>query len=327
MPSSAPPPSVVPLWLWIGFHVVVLGILAFDLGVLNRKSHVVSLKAALSWSAFWIGLSLSFCGLVYNMFGQQKALEFLTGYVVEYALSVDNIFVFILVFSYFAVPKEHQHRVLFWGIIGAFIMRGIMIFAGTALIHKFEWLIYIFGAFLVYTGLKLAFGKDEEVDPGHNPAIKILRRLMPVSDKYDGGSFFTQIDGKRYATPLFAVLLVVETTDLIFAVDSIPAILAISRDSFIVYTSNICAILGLRSLYFALSGVMDLFHYLKYGLAIVLTFIGLKMLIHHWYEISIAMSLGVIISVLVISVILSLLRKPEHDLDDASPVEIKKEHD
>lgn len=316
----------MPFWGWIAFHVVVFSILAFDLGVLNRKSHEVTLKAALGWTAFWIVSSLAFGAFIWSQFSSIKGLEFFTGYVVEYALSVDNIFVFILVFSYFSVPKEHQHRVLFWGIMGAFVMRGIMIFAGVALIERFEWLIYIFGAFLVYTGLKLAFGKDEEVDPGHNPAVNLLRRLMPVSKHYDGSKFITFIDGKKHATPLLAVLLVVETTDLIFAVDSIPAILGISRDPFIVYTSNVCAILGLRSLYFVLAGVMDLFHYLKYGLAAVLSFVGVKMLLSHTaFKIPVSVSLGVIVTILAISVLASLLKRPRHDFEQASPVELQDE--
>lgn len=318
-------PSIsVPTWAWVTFHVVVLAVLALDLGLVNRKGHAISLPSALGWTSLWVALSLGFCGLIWNFYGGGKALEFLTGYVVEYALSVDNIFVFILVFGYFKVPPQYQHRVLFWGIIGAFVMRGAMIFAGTELIHRYEWIIYIFGAFLLYTGVKLAFSDDEEVDPGNNPALKFLSRIMPVSSQYDGNKFTTQIDGKRFATPLLAVLLVVETTDLIFAIDSIPAVIAITHDRFIVYTSNICAILGLRSLYFVVSGVMGLFHYLKYGLAMVLSFIGVKMLISHFYKIPIGVSLGIIVSVLAGSILLSILRpvaQPE-TAEEAGPVEL-----
>lgn len=321
------PNTNVPIWAWILFHLVIFSVLALDLGVFNRKSHVVKVKEALLWTAAWVMLSMAFCGIIYYNFGSAKALEFLTGYVVEYALSVDNIFVFILVFGYFKVPPQYHHKVLFWGVVGAFIMRGIMIFAGTALIHRFEWLVYVFGAFLVFTGLKMAFGGDEHVDPGHNPAVNLLRRIMPVSKEYDGNKFLTKINGKRVATPLMVVLLVVETTDLIFAVDSIPAILAITRDTFIVYTSNICAILGLRSLYFALSGVMDLFHFLKYGLSFVLSFVGFKMLLSHSpFKIPIEWSLTTIVLVLIIAVGASLLlpKKPsEHALvvldDDGTP--------
>lgn len=318
----------VPIWAWVAFHIVVFGILALDLGVINRKSHTQSVKSALLWTAFWIFLSMSFAGLIWKFMPAGKhnyALEFLTGYVIEYALSVDNIFVFLLVFGYFKVPAEYQHRVLFWGIIGAFVMRAAMIFAGTALIHRFEWIIYVFGAFLIYTGLKLAFGKEAEVDPGKNPAIKLLRRVMPVTDNYVNGHFLTKIDGKTFATPLMAVLVVIETTDLIFAVDSIPAIFAVvkSRDPFIIYTSNICAILGLRSLYFALAGIMDLFHYLKYGLSFVLSFVGIKMLLSHTaYEIPTPVSLGVIVATLAFSILLSVVRPKKETLEEESPVHL-----
>lgn len=311
-------PATVPLYVWVLFHVAVFGILALDLGVINRRSHTVTVKAALSWSALWVALSLSFCGGIWHFISSEKAVEFLTGYVVEYALSVDNIFVFVLVFGYFRVAPEHQHKVLFWGVIGAFIMRAAMIFAGSALIHRFEWIMYVFGAFLVYTGFKLAFGQEIQVDPGHNPAIKLLRRIMPVSHHYEGSKFFTQIDGMRAATPLFVVLLVIETTDLVFAIDSIPAIFSVvkSRDPFIIYTSNICAILGLRSLYFALAGAMDAFHFLKYGLAAVLSFVGFKMLIAHYYKIPTAASLAIIVLILATSIFLSL-RYPSRELEPA----------
>ncbi len=322
--------SPVPAWAWIAFHIVVFGILALDLGVINRKSHTQSVKSALLWTGFWILLSMGFAGVIWESMGRQKALEFLTGYVVEYALSVDNIFVFLLVFGYFRVPAEHQHKVLFWGIIGAFIMRALMIFLGSALITRFEWIIYIFGFFLIYTGIKLAFGKESEVDPGKNPMIVLLRRFMPVTPDYVGGQFLTKIDGKTFATPLLAVLLVIETTDLVFAVDSIPAIFAVvkSRDPFIIYTSNICAILGLRSLYFALAGIMDLFHYLKYGLSAVLSFVGVKMLLSHTkFEIPTPVSLVVIVAILGGSILLSILRPKKETLEDESPVRLAKHED
>jgi len=299
------------LWKWILFNAFVLALLLFDLGVLRRKSHDVKLKEALAWSAFWIGLALIFCGGIWyyddRINGTHRALEFLTGYLVEYSLSVDNIFVFILIFTYFRVLPEHRHKVLFWGIMGALIMRAIMIYAGVALIHRFEWIVYVFGAFLLFTGIKMAFHKDDNIDPGDNPVVKIFKKMMPVTPDYHGNNFFIVQEGKRYATPLFIVLLVIETSDLIFAVDSIPAIIGISRDPFIVYTSNVFAILGLRSLYFALAGVMDLFHYLKYALAFILSFVGVKMLISHTaYKIPIGISLAVIAGALALSIIASL---------------------
>jgi tellurite resistance protein TerC len=290
---------------WTVFNLVVLALLLFDLGVLRRKSHDVKLKEALGWSAFWISLALLFFGGVWFYDGRKRAFEFLTGYITEYALSVDNIFVFILIFSYFKVAPAYRHKVLFWGIMGALIMRGVMILLGVELVHRFEWILYVFGAFLVFTGIRLAF-KSEDVDPSANPMVKLARKFLPVTEQYHGDHFFTMQDGKRFATPLFIVLLVIETSDLIFAVDSIPAIIGISKDSFIIYTSNVFAILGLRSLYFALAGIMDLFHYLKYALSFILTFVGIKMLIEKIYHIPIEMSLGIIIAALVISIIASL---------------------
>jgi tellurite resistance protein TerC len=289
--------------------------LALDLGVFNRKSHTVSVKQALGWTAAWVTLAmLFFVGLLFKYNSgpnEGKALEFLTGYIIEYALSVDNIFVFLLIFGYFKVKPEHQHKVLFWGIIGALIMRALMITIGAALLDRFHWIIYVFGVFLLLTGLKMAFGKETEVDPGHSPAVRLLRKIMPISPHYDGDKFLTMIDGKRAATPLLVVLLVVETTDLIFAVDSIPAIFGVvkSRDAFIVFTSNIFAILGLRSLYFALAGVMELFHYLKYALSFILAFIGLKMLLtHSEYKIPTGWALGIVVGALALAVIMSLLK-------------------
>jgi len=284
--------------------------LALDLGVFHKKTHKVPVKEALIWSAVWISLALIFNLFVLFEFGKTKALEFLTGYVIEYSLSVDNIFVFILIFSYFAVKSEYQHKILFWGILGALVMRGIFIFAGVALINRFHWIVIIFGGFLVYSGIAMLFQKDTAVDPEKNPIVKFFRKFLPVTDTIHGNKLFVRQNNKLYATPLFLVLLVIESSDLIFAVDSIPAILAISQDSFIVYTSNIFAIMGLRSLYFAVSGIMGLFRYLKVGLAFVLSFVGLKMLAAYFeFEIPIVLSLLVIISILVISILASVVLK------------------
>jgi len=295
---------------WVIFNLFVLAMLILDLKVFHRKVHVIRIKEALIWSAVWITLSLLFNILVYYKFGKTLALEYLTGYVIEYSLSVDNIFVFILIFSYFAVKGEYQHRVLFWGIIGALVMRAIFIFAGVALINRFHWIVIIFGGFLVFTGIRMLFQKEAEVDPEKNPIVRFFKRFLPVTDDYHGKNFFIKKNHKLYATPLFLVLLIIESSDLIFAVDSIPAILAVSKNPFIVYTSNIFAIMGLRSLYFALSGIMGLFRYLKVGLAFVLTFVGVKMLLAFIHiEIPILLSLGVIISILMFSVLASVLIK------------------
>jgi len=297
------------LWLWIGFNVFVLAMLALDLGVFHRKAHIVTVKESLSWTAVWVTLALIFNLGIWHYMGPQKGLEFFTGYVIEKSLSVDNVFVFALLFSYFAVPQLYQHKVLFWGILGALVMRAIMIFLGAALIAKFAWIIYVFGAFLILTGLKMIFKKEEEIHPERNPLVRWFKKLMPVTNDYRGDKFFVKENGVRMATPLFVVLLLVEFSDLIFAVDSIPAIFAVTKDPFIVYTSNVFAILGLRSLYFALAGVMDKFHYLKIGLGVVLTFVGVKMLLGHTaWKIDTHVSLGVIVGVLAISVIVSLLR-------------------
>jgi len=288
------------LWGWIGFNVVVLAILALDLGVLHRREQKVSLKEAATWSAVWIALSLSFALAIYLTMGKESGLEFLTGYLIEYALSVDNIFVFVLIFSYFEVPEKYQHRVLFWGIIGALVLRGIMIVAGSALVTRFSWTLYIFGAFLVVTGIRMALQKDAPAyNPEHDPVLRLTRRVIPVTKEYHGDSFFVRhpvADGrtKLQATPLFVVMIIVNTTDIIFATDSIPAIFAITRDPFIVYTSNICAVLGLRALYFLLAGVVDKFVYLKLGLSIVLIFIGLKMLLEAFIHIPIMASLAAV---------------------------------
>lgn len=293
---------------WIIFTVGILGLLLLDLGVFHKTARAVSQKEAMGWVVFWFLLAMSYCGFVWWWKGERTAIEFLTGYIIEASLSVDNIFVFILIFGYFKVPDEYQHRVLFWGILGALIMRGIMIGVGTALINNFEWVIYIFGAFLIFTGIRMALTDEHGVDPEKNPAVKILRKIMPVTSKYHDKRFFIKENGVRYATPLFVALLVVEVSDVIFAVDSIPAVFAITRDPFVVFTSNVFAILGLRSLYFALSGVIHKFHLLKFGLSIVLTFVGVKMLIgHSIYAIPIGWSLGVVAGVLALSMVLSLV--------------------
>ncbi len=296
-------------WLWIGFNAFVLVMLALDLGVFHRKSHVVSFREAIAWTVAWVTLALLFALGIWNYAGAQKALEFTTGYLIEYSLSVDNIFVFALLFSYFAVPPQFQHRVLFWGILGALVLRAIMIIAGTVLITKFAWIVYVFGAFLVLTGIKMIVKREEQIHPERNPIVKWFKKLMPVTSGYREDKFFVRENGVRMATPLFVVLLLVEVSDVIFAVDSIPAIFAVTTDPFIVYTSNVFAILGLRSLYFALAGVMNKFHYLKIGLGMVLTFVGVKMLLAHTaWKIDTLVSLGVIVLILAGSVVLSLLR-------------------
>ena len=306
------------VWLWVGFNAAVVGLLALDLFVFHRKAHEVRLREAAAWTLFWILLSLAFNWWVYHTRGPDAGLEFLTGYLIEKALSVDNIFVFVLVFSYFRVPPKYQHRVLFWGILGALVMRGAMIGAGAYLIHQFHWIIYIFGGFLVITGIRMAVHSEHEIEPEANPVIRLVRRVMPVTSRYHGQKFFVReeirdgsllhrLTGGLVATPLFVVLVFVETTDLIFAVDSIPAIFAITEDPFIVYTSNVGAILGLRAMYFLLAGVIHRFHYLKAGLSVVLVFVGAKMLLSEVLEIPVLLSLGVIAVVLGSSVAASLL--------------------
>jgi tellurite resistance protein TerC len=288
--------------------------LALDLGVFQRKTHAVTVKEALIWSAVWIVLALAFNVFVYYDFGKQKAIEFLTGYILEKSLSVDNIFVFVLLFSYFKVPSEYQHKVLFWGVIGALILRAILIAVGAIMIAKFHWIIYVFGAFLVFTGFRMAKQNDEDIHPEDNFLIRFFKKIFPVTNDYHGEKFFVKLDGKKFATPLFIVLLAIEFTDLVFAFDSIPAIFAVTSDPFIVYTSNIFAILGLRSLYFALAGVIHKFHFLKIGLSMILIFIGMKMLIMDIYKIPTTYSLGVIAIVLTASVVLSIL-KPKQEED------------
>ena len=297
----------VPIWVWVVFNLFVLAMLALDLGVLRRKSHEVGMKEALTWSAIWISLALLFNAGIYHFRGPQSGMEFLTGYLIEKALSVDNIFVFIMIFAYFKVPALYQHKVLFWGILGALVMRAICIAAGVKLLKEFHWLIYVFGAFLILTGIKMLTSHGKQIDPGKNPMLKLFRRIMPVTENFEGDRFFVRRDGRKWATPLFIALLFVEMSDLIFAVDSIPAILAITQDPFIVYTSNVFAILGLRSLYFALAGIMGMFHYLHYGLSAILVFVGTKMVIVDWYKIPVATSLGVVAGILVLSVVVSLM--------------------
>jgi tellurite resistance protein TerC len=295
------------LVLWIAFNVFVLGMLAIDLGIFHRKAHTVSIKEASIWSAVWILLALVFNLGIYFVWGQDKALEFLTGYVIEKSLSVDNLFVFLMIFQYFATPAIYQHRILFWGIVGALFMRAIFIATGAVLLENFHWMIYVFGAFLIITGIKMLLQGDHKLDPQKNPVVRLFQRWIPLTNEYQGQRFFVRKEGKINATLLMLVLVVVETTDVIFAVDSIPAIFAITRDPFIVYTSNVFAILGLRALYFMLAGVMEMFVYLKVGLSFVLCFVGAKMLIVDLYKIPIGISLGVVGGILILSVAVSLL--------------------
>ncbi|MGH7798660.1 MAG: TerC family protein [Candidatus Binatia bacterium] len=301
------------LFLWVVFNVFVLGVLALDLLVLHRKAHAVSLREAAAWSCVWVSLALLFCLGVYFFRGGEKALEFLTGYVIEWSLSVDNLFVFLVIFSYFAVPAVYQHRVLFWGILGALVLRATFIATGAALLAKFHWMIYVFGGFLIFTGIKLLFSGDEKIEPEKNPAVRLVRRFMKVTPDYHGQRFFIRKDGKLWATPLFLVLVVVETTDVIFAVDSIPAIFAITLDPFIVYTSNVFAILGLRALFFLLAGVMEMFRYLKVGLSFVLCFVGAKMLVADFYKVPIGVSLGVVGGILLLSILASMVKQRKEE--------------
>ena len=311
------------LWIWMAFNLFVLAMLAVDLLVFHKEAHEVSLKEAAGWSVLWIVLALVFGGGVYVRMGADAGLQYVTGYLIEKALSVDNIFVFVLIFSYFRVPARYQHRVLFWGILGALVMRGAMIAAGAYLIHQFHWIIYVFGGFLVFTGVRMATQTEHDFEPESNPVIRLVKAFFPVTHVYHGQKFFVreEVEGRMraVATPLFVVLVLVETTDLIFAVDSIPAIFAITQDPFIVYTSNIFAILGLRALYFLLAGVIHKFHYLKLGLAVVLILVGIKMLIADFYKVPVGVSLAAIAVVLGISVAASLLwpesAKPHHATD------------
>jgi tellurite resistance protein TerC len=295
------------LWFWIAFNFGVLCMLAIDLFGFQRKAHAPSTNEAAIWTAVWATFSLGVNALIWYWEGHAKALEFLTGYLVEYSLSVDNIFVFVLVFSYFAVPAAYQHRVLFWGIFSALILRGVMISVGVVFVQTFHWSLYLFGVFLLFTGIKMFLSRKKAVDIARNPLIRLVRRLLPVSDTYYDARFTVLCDGRRLLTPLTLVLIMIEITDVLFAVDSIPAIFGITRDPFIVYTSNVCAILGLRSLYFLLAGVVDKFVYLNPALAIILSFIGAKMLLADVYHISTAVSLGVVGLVLLAAIGLSLV--------------------
>lgn len=297
------------IWMWVGFNVFILAMLALDLGVFHRKAHEVSFREAAAWSIVWVTLALAFNAGIWFSSGSARALEFFTGYLIEKSLSVDNVFVFALIFSYFAVPREYQHKVLFWGIFGALVMRAIMIFVGAALIRDFSWIIYLFGAFLFFTGIKMVIATGAAIDPASNPIVRLFRKFVPTTEGYRGEKFVTREDGIWKATPLMLVLVLVEVTDLIFAVDSIPAIFAVTTDTFIVYTSNVFAILGLRSLYFLLAGLMHKFHYLKLGLGVVLSFVGVKMVLGHTpYKIDTMLSLFVIGSILSASIVASLVR-------------------
>jgi tellurite resistance protein TerC len=294
--------------LWVVFNIFVLALLALDLGVFHRKIHVIRIKEALGWSVAWILLSLLFNMGIYFWRGSETALEFLTGYLIEKSLSVDNIFVFALIFSYFRIPFLYQHKVLFWGIVGALILRAVFIATGITLMQKFHWVIYLFGGFLIMTGLRMGLQKHKEIHPEKNPVLRLFRRFAPVTDDIEEGRFFVKRGGHHVATPLFITVLVVETTDLIFAVDSIPAILAITSDPFIVYTSNVFAILGLRALYFAIAGMIQRFQYLHYGLSAILVFVGIKMLLGSVYKIPVGFALGIIATILLFSVIASIAR-------------------
>jgi tellurite resistance protein TerC len=317
--------------IWIGFSLLVLAVLALDLGVFHRKAHAVGFKEALSWTGVWVTRAGLFGAGVWYWAGPEKGLEFFTGYLIEYSLSADNVFVFVLIFSYFAVPPQWQHKVLFWGVLGALVMRLVMIGLGVALISRFAWILYLFGAFLVFTGFKMVFGTPEEIHPERNPVVRWFRKLVPVSHGYHHDRFVARVNGRRVATPLLVVLVCIEVSDLVFAVDSIPAIFAVTLDPFIVYTSNVFAIMGLRSLYFVLAGMVDKFCYLKTGLGVVLGFVGVKMLLGQTpYKIDTLTALGVVAGVLTVTVIASLFRLcrksacPRPSLDSCRPAETTK---
>ena len=308
---------------WGFFFLLLLGMLALDLGVFNRREHRIGLREALFWSVVWTVVGLLFNLWIYHRFGRQAGIEFLTGYVIERSLSFDNIFVFVVIFNYFAVPAEHQHRVLFWGILGALVSRGFFIGMGTALLARFEWLLLVFGAFLVYTGVKIFRQKETEVHPERNPVVQAFRRFVPITGQYHGRHFFVREDGRLKATPLMLVLVVVEATDVVFAVDSIPAVFGVTRSAFIVFTSNIFAILGLRALYFLLAGLIHKFHLLGYGLGLVLLFVGTKMMVHDWIEIPTELSLAIVLAILAVAIGASLLIPPPHEEEELlhDPVE------
>ncbi len=311
-------------WLWGGFNLFVLAMLALDLGVFHRQAAALSVRAALGWTAGWVALALAFNAALWHFLGAQEALDFFAGYVLEKSLSVDNLFVFALVFGYFGVPLKYQHKVLFWGVLGALLMRGAMIMLGTALIHRFAWLLYLFGAFLVFTGLRFAFKRQIEVHPEHNPVVRLFHQLVPVSDHFDQERFIVRRAGRLCATPLLVVLVCVEVTDLMFATDSIPAVFAVTLDPFIVYTSNVFAILGLRSLYFVLAGAIPLFHYLKPGLALVLIFVGAKMLLAHTsWRIGTVPALIVVAVLLIVAVLASVVRGRGRAAAGDTPVAVR----
>lgn len=295
------------IWFWIAFNIFILGMLSLDIFLFNKTSHDITIKESLIWSSVWIGLALLFNIVIIFTHGSEAALNFLAGYLIEKALSIDNLFVFLLIFAYFKPPSNSLHKILFWGILGAIVMRALFIFAGIALVNTLNWMLYIFGALLIVIAIKLATEKDKKVEVQNNPFVKLFKKFVPMTHDYEGDRFFVKRKGRYLATPLVLVLIVVETTDILFAIDSIPAILAITLDPFIVYTSNIFAILGLRSLFFALSGMMSLFHYLHYGLAMILGFIGVKLLVADLIHISILVTLGVILLVLTGSIVFSLM--------------------
>ncbi|MFQ5658679.1 MAG: TerC family protein, partial [Candidatus Methylomirabilales bacterium] len=305
-------------WMWILFVILIVGSLTLDLAIFHRKAQVISPKKAALWSVGWVSLAILFGAGIFFTEGSEKGIEFLTGYLIEWSLSVDNLFVFLVIFTYFGVPATLQHRVLFWGILGALVMRGVFIILGVTLLAHFHWVSYALGIFLVYTGIRLARQSEKELQPDQNLFVRLARRLFPVTPTYEGERFFTTRDGQRWATPLFIVLVCIEATDLAFAVDSIPAILAITRDPFIVYTSNVFAILGLRALYFVLAAIMDLFRFLRYGLSIVLVFVGVKMLLADAYPIPALVSLGVIACVLIVSVLASIVVRPTKTVESKS---------
>ncbi len=303
----------VPLWGWGALLAFIVLLLVVDLVVFHKEAHEVRTREAVIESVIWISIGLAFTFVVWGVFSGQAAGEYISGYLIEKSLSVDNVFVWALIFTYFKVPSKYQHRVLFWGIFGALVLRAIFIFAGVALIERFEWVLYVFGAFLLYTAVKLVVKSDEEMDPGKSPFLKMIRKVVPTTDHLDGPHLFTKENGKRLATPLFAVLVLVESTDVLFAVDSVPAVLAVSHEQFIVFSSNAFAILGLRALYFLLADLHARFSYLQQGLAIILAFVGVKMIIAEWYHIPTLISLLVIALVLAMSILMSLQRKPHHD--------------
>lgn len=313
------------IFFWIAFHVFIIGMLLLDLGVFHRKSRAVSVREALGWTGLWVSLAMLFNTWLYFQFGQQRAMEFLTGFVIEKSLSVDNIFVMMVIFSYFQVPPHYQHKVLFWGILGALVFRVVFILAGVELIREFHWLIYAFGAFLIFTGFRLLMAGDEKIEPEKNPLVRLVRKLFPVTPQYEGEKFFVRKANRWWATPLFIVVVVIEATDVVFAVDSIPAILAISTDTFIVYTSNVFAILGLRSLYFAMAGLQQHFVYLKYGLSAILVFVGMKMVLADVLKVPVEVSLGIIATLLFFSVAASWIFPAKKKIVAPSPVLIDRE--